>query len=88
MVKLYPSYNEVVTELQNGKIDLAFIEEPVYLDYMNKRHSPITSSYVFKGNDQLGFAFQKGSKILNDFNQFMNQLGPQKIKSIVDRWMN
>ena len=26
--KLYPSYNEVVTDLQNENLDLAFIEEP------------------------------------------------------------
>ena len=27
-VKLYPSYAEVITDLQNGNLDLAFIEEP------------------------------------------------------------
>ncbi|HSW68688.1 MAG TPA: transporter substrate-binding domain-containing protein [Gammaproteobacteria bacterium] len=87
-VKLYPSYNEVLLELKNGKVDLAFVEEPVFFDYRNKRHYPIQSSYVFKNNDQLGFAFRKDSPILADFNEYLDKLGPQKIKEIVDKWMN
>lgn len=86
--KLYPSYSEVLTELKNGKIDLAFVEEPVFIDYKNKRKDPIMSSYVFKGNDQLGFAFKKGSPLRDDFNQYLNQLGQQKIDVIINTWMN
>jgi polar amino acid transport system substrate-binding protein len=59
-VKLYPSYAEVVTDLQNGNLDLAFIEEPVFANYKYKMKLPIESAYVFKGFDQLGFAFAKG----------------------------
>jgi polar amino acid transport system substrate-binding protein len=87
-VKLYPSYAEVVTDLQNGNIDLAFIEEPVLLTYENKLKLPIQSSYVFKGFDKLGFAFAKGSKLRDDFDKYLNELGPEKIKAIIDKWMS
>ena len=86
-VKLYPSYTEVITDLQNGNLDLAFIEEPVFLNYENKLKLPIQSSYVFKGFDKLGFAFVKGSKLRDDFDKYLNELGPEKIKAILDKWM-
>lgn len=86
-VKLYPSYAEVVTDLQNGNLDLAFIEEPVFLNYKNKLNLPLESAYVFTGFDKLGFAFAKGSKLRDDFNQYLTELGPEKIKAILDKWM-
>ena len=86
-VKLYPSYAEVVTDLQNGNIDLAFIEEPVFANYKYKMNLPIESAYVFKGFDKLGFAFAKGSKMRDDFNAYLTELGPEKIKAILDGWM-
>jgi polar amino acid transport system substrate-binding protein len=48
---------------------------------------PIQSSYVFKGFDKLGFAFAKGSKLRDDFDKYLNELGPEKIKAILDKWM-
>ena len=47
-VNLYPSYNEVITDLENGNIDLAFIEEPVLANFINKMKLPIESDYVFQ----------------------------------------
>jgi polar amino acid transport system substrate-binding protein len=86
-VKLYPSYSEVVTDLQNGNIDLAFIEEPVLMNFENKLHLPLQSSYVFRGQDKLGFAFAKGNVLRDDFDKYLTELGPEKIKSILDKWM-
>lgn len=86
-VKLYPTYGEVVSDLQNGHLDLAFIEEPVFADYLYKKKLPIESSYVFTGFDQLGFAFAKGSPRRDDFNKYLVELGSDKIKAIVDKWM-
>lgn len=86
-VKLYPSYNEVVTDLQNGVLDLAFIEEPVLANYLYKLHLPIVASYSFSGLDQLGFAFAKGSAMRDDFDRYLVELGPEKIKAILDKWM-
>ena len=85
--KLYPSYNEVVADLINGNLDLAFIEEPVFADFKFKKKLPIDSAYTFKGFDTLGFAFAKGSKIRPDFDKFMAELGPAKIAAILDKWM-
>jgi len=87
-VKLYPSYTELITDLQNGNIDLAFIEEPVLASYINKMKLPIESYYVFSGYDKLGFAFAKGSKLRDDFDAYLKELGPDKVKAILDKWMN
>ena len=86
-VKLYPSYAEVVTDLQNGNLDLAFIEEPVFLNYQNKLNLPVQSSYVFTGFDQLGFAFAKGSKLRDDFDKYLKEIGSEKVKATLDKWM-
>lgn len=86
-VKLYPSYSEAVTDLQNGNLDLAFIEEPVLANYEYKMKLPFQSSYVFTGFDKLGFAFAKGSKRRDDFDKYLTELGPEKIKAIIDKWM-
>nr|WP_079212832.1 transporter substrate-binding domain-containing protein [Brucella pituitosa] len=86
-VKLYPSYNEVVTDLKNGNLDLAFIEDPVFFNYKNKLKMPIESRYVFRNIDHLGFAFKKGSAIRDDFNAWLKEQGKAKITSIVDKWM-
>lgn len=86
-VKLYPTYTEVVTDLENGNIDLAFIEAPVLSNYITKLHLPLHSSYEFKGVDVLGFVFAKGSKMRDDFNAFLVELGPDKLKSIIDQAM-
>lgn len=85
--KLYPTYNEVVADLMNGNLDLAFIEEPVFADFKFKKKLAIESSYSFKGFDTLGFAFAKGSKIRPDFDKFLAELGPEKIKATLDSWM-
>lgn len=85
--KLYPSYNEVITDLQNGNLDLAFIEEPVYDNYKFHQKLPIAVSYSFKGVDHLGFAFQQGSPIRADFDAYLKELGPQKLASIMDKWL-
>lgn len=86
-VKLYPTYSEVVTDLHNANIDLAFIEEPVLMNYENKLHLPLQSSYVFRGYDKLGFAFAKGNVLRDDFDKYLTELGPEKIKIILDKWM-
>lgn len=86
-VKLYPSYNEAVTDLKNGNLDLAFIEEPVYDNYRFHQKMPLAISYSFKGVDHLGFAFQQGSPIRDDFNAYLKQLGPKKLAAIMDKWL-
>jgi polar amino acid transport system substrate-binding protein len=85
-VKLYPSYSEAITDLQNGNLDLAFVEEPVLANYVHKLKLPLESAYVFKGFDRLGFAFAKGSKRRDDFDAYLKEMGPEKVKAILDRW--
>ena len=87
-VKLYPSYAESITDLQNGNVDLIFVDEPVFLDYKNKLNLPVQSSYVFRGKDTLGFAFAKGSKLRDDFDKYLSEIGADKIKVILNKWLN
>ena len=83
-VQLYPSYNEVITDLQNGNLDLAFVEQPVLENFKNKMNLPIESVYAFRGQDVLGFAFPKGSALRQDFDRFLIKLGPEKLKQMID----
>lgn len=84
-VKLYPSYNEVLADLQNGQIDLAFLDGTVASVY--RRQLPIQDAYVFSGFDQFGFAFPKGSELREDFDRYLEELGPEGVKAIIDKWM-
>ncbi len=84
-VKLYPTYNEVLADLKNGNLDLAFVEGGVSMVY--KKKMDIQDSYVFTGFDVFGFAFSKGSPLRDDFDRYLTELGPEKIKAIIDKWM-
>ncbi len=85
-VKLYPSYNEVLADLQNGRVDLAFLDGTVASVY--RKQLPIQDSYVFTGFDRFGFAFPKGSPLRDDFDRYLTELGPDKLKAIADKWLN
>jgi polar amino acid transport system substrate-binding protein len=85
-VKLYPSYNEVMADLKNGNIDLAFVDGTVASVYRKKL--PVQDSYVFSGFDRFGFAFPKGSALRADFDKYLSELGPEKLKAITDKWLN
>ena len=87
-VQLYPTYTEVITDLQNGNLDLAFIERPVLEDYIHRLKLPIESVYAFTGRDVLGFAFAKGSTLRDDFDQFLVELGREKLEAIVNNTSN
>lgn len=85
-VKLYPSYNEVLADLQNGRVDLAFLDGTVASVY--RKQLPIQDAYLFTGFDRFGFAFPKGSPLRDDFDRYLNELGPEKLKAIADKWLN
>lgn len=85
-VKLYPSYNEVMTDLQNGQIDLAFLDGPVASVYRKKM--PVQDSFVLSGRDRFGFAFPKGSPLREDFDRFLDELGEPARQQIIARWMD
>jgi len=84
-VKLYPSYNEALTDLQNGQVDMVFLDGTVASVYRKKL--PIQDSYVWEGIDRLGFAFPKGSELRADFDKYLDELGPEKRQAIIDKWM-
>lgn len=84
-VKLYPTNNEALADLQNGQVDMVFLDGTVASVYRKKL--PIQDSYVFEGIDRLGFAFPKGSALRDDFDKYLDELGPEKRQAIIDKWM-
>jgi polar amino acid transport system substrate-binding protein len=84
-VKMYPTYNEVLADLQNGNLDLAFLDGTVAS--VHKKKIPIRDSYIFSGFDTFGFAFPKGSKLPVDFDLYMKELGPEKLKALINKWL-
>lgn len=87
LVKMYPTYNEVLADLQNGNLDLAFLDGTVASVY--RKTMPIQDSYVFTGFDRFGFAFPKGSQLREDFDLYLTEeLGPEGLQAIIDKWMN
>jgi polar amino acid transport system substrate-binding protein len=84
-VKMYPTYNEVLADLQNGNLDLAFLDGTVAS--VHKKKIPIRDSYIFSGFDTFGFAFPKGSKLPADFDLYMKELGPEKLKALINKWL-
>lgn len=85
-IKDYSSYVELLADLRSGKLDLAFMDEHLFLNYKNRLHFPIQSSYVTNNLDRLGFAFPKNSELRDDFNKYLDELGPDKINIIFDKW--
>ena len=85
-VKLYPSPTEALLALQNGNVDLVFVDNVMLVNYQRSLNLPVSSSYQVVGFDNLGFAFKKGSKLRDDFNLYLAELGPEKLKEIIDRW--
>jgi len=84
-VKLYPSYNEALTDLENGHVDMVFIDGTVATVYRKKL--PIQDSYVFNGIDKFGFAFPKGSALRADFDKYLDEIGPKGRQAVIDKWM-
>ena len=85
-VKLYPSMSEALTDLNNGNLDLVFVDSSMLLTYVNKMKMPLTSSYAIPYADKLGFAFVKGSPIRDDFNKYLAELGQDKINAMETKW--
>ena len=86
-VRKYPNYNLVLADLQNGNLDLAFLDGTVAFVY--GKTLPIQDSYVFSGFDHFGFAFPKGSTLRADFDDFLtNTLGEAGLQEIISSWMN
>ena len=85
-VKLYPSMSEALTDLNNGNLDLVFVDSSMLLTYVNKMRMPLVSSYQIPYADKLGFAFIKGSPIRDDFNKYLAELGPEKIQAMELKW--
>jgi polar amino acid transport system substrate-binding protein len=85
-VKLYPSPAEALIALQNRNVDLVFVDSVMLVNYQKSLNLPVSSSYQVVGFDNLGFAFKKGSKLRDDFNLYLAELGPEKLKEMMSRW--
>lgn len=86
-VKLYPTYTEAMAALDNGSLDLVFMDSSMLKTYMNrsKENTNLQTSFEIPYADNLGFAFAKGSPIREDFNRYLAELGADRIKSYFDK---
>jgi len=69
----YPSYNELLADLGNGKVDGAFMDSLVMADQKEKGIYRLATAFTMKESDQFGFAFPKGSPLRHEFNQFLKE---------------
>jgi polar amino acid transport system substrate-binding protein len=83
--KLYPSYTEIMTELQSGDLDLTIFDEPVYRFFKSDPNNTVQSIYTFSDRDTLGFAFAKGSTLREKFDNFLIELGPKAIDEMINK---
>ena len=74
--KLYPSYNEALTDLQNGQVDLVFLDGTVASVYRKKL--PIQDSYVFAGIDKLRLRLPQGIEAAPRLRQISRRTGAAK----------
>ena len=83
--RLYPNVSQAMADLKNGNLDMVFLDASVAAAYKKKNF--VRDSYVFTGVDYFGFAFPKGSPLRDDFDRYLTEMGPEKVRAIVDRWM-
>jgi len=82
----YPSYNELLADLANRKVDGAFMDSLVMADQAEKGIYKLTTAFTLKEDDRFGFAFPKGSPLRDEFNQFL-QANQPLVRSIIDSYM-
>ncbi len=82
----YPSYNELLADLANGKVDGAFMDSMVMADQAEKGIYKLAVAFTMKEEDRYGFAFPKGSPLLEEFNGFLREHAAE-VKAIIDRYM-
>ncbi len=82
----YPSYNELLADLGNGKVDGAFMDSLVMADQKTKGIYNLVTAYTLNEADKFGFAFPKGSALREEFNQFLRE-NAGLIKDIIARHM-
>ena len=85
-LKQYPSYNELLADLGNGKIDGAFMDSLVLADQKEKGIYNLITAFTLAEDDRFGFAFPKNSGLRDAFNQFLQEHGTE-VKAIIDRFM-
>ncbi|MEI7437034.1 MAG: transporter substrate-binding domain-containing protein [bacterium] len=85
-LRQYPSYNELLADLGNGKMDGAFMDSLVMADQKAKGIYKLITAFTLKESDQFGFAFPKGSPLRDEFNQYLRE-NAGMVKEIIARHM-
>ena len=83
-LKQYPSYNELLADLNNGNLDGVFMDSLVLADQKKKAIYAIDPVFTMDDDDRFGFAFPMGSPLCAEFNLFLKEHADQA-KEIVDR---
>ena len=85
-LRQYPSYNELLADLGNGKIDGAFMDSLVLADQKEKNIYQLETAFTLEESDRFGFAFPKGSALRDDFNRFLREHSTD-IQAIINRYL-
>ena len=85
-LKQYPSYNELLADLNNGNVDGAFMDSLVLADQRKKAIYAVEPVFTLAEDDRFGFAFPMGSPLRDEFNLFLTEQA-DAIKAIVDRYL-
>ncbi len=82
----YPSYNELLADLGNGKVDGAFMDSLVMADQLQKGIYAITTAFTLEEEDRFGFAFPMNSPLRDEFNLFLRE-HLVEVQAIIDGYM-
>lgn len=83
-IRHYSDYSQVLKDMQSGNLDLSFMDELTMRLWQNRLGNPVKSVFTFPDEDPWGFAFARRSPLKNEFDAFLNGLGPDGIQDIID----
>lgn len=83
-IRHYSDYSQVLKDMQSGNLDLSFMDELTMRLWQNRLGYSVKSVFKFPQQDPWGFAFARRSPLKNEFNAFLNGLGPDGIQDIID----
>ncbi|MFH0879778.1 MAG: transporter substrate-binding domain-containing protein [Lentisphaerota bacterium] len=86
-LKQYPSYNELLADLNNGNLDGVFMDSLVLADQKQKAIYSVDAVFKLEEDDRFGFAFPLNSPLCAEFDLFLKEQAAL-VKAIVDRHLN
>lgn len=83
-IRHYYDYSQVLKDMQSENLDLSFMDELTMRLWQNRLGISVKSVFKFPHEDPWGFAFGRRSPLKNEFDTFLNALGPDGIQDIIN----